>query len=135
MEEDSVVWDDSFSVGFKPIDDQHKTLVDMINELFQACKTGVVEADMAFLQIIKKALDYAETHFADEEEYLSQANYPHLDEQKEQHEVFVEEVQKTIEEFEAGNIEPVYLARYLKNWLLNHIAVYDKRYSSYLAQS
>ena len=135
MDEDSVVWEDSFSVGFKPIDDQHKTLVDMINELFQACKAGVVEADMAFLQIIKKALDYAETHFADEEDYLSEANYPHLDEQKEQHEAFVEEVQKTIEEFEAGNIEPIYFARYLKNWLLNHIAVYDKRYAPYLAQS
>jgi hemerythrin len=135
MDEDSVVWDDSFSVGFGPLDDQHKVLVDMINELFQACKEGVIQADMVFLQIIKRALDYAETHFADEEEYLSQANYPHLNEQKEQHEAFVEEVQKTIEEFEAEKIEPIYLARYLKNWLLNHIAVYDKRYASYLAPS
>ena len=135
MDEDSVVWDDSFSVGFGPLDDQHKVLVDMINELFQACKEGVIQADMVFLQIIKRALDYAETHFADEEEYLSEANYPHLNEQKEQHEAFVEEVQKTIEEFEAEKIEPIYLARYLKNWLLNHIAVYDKRYAPYLAQS
>jgi hemerythrin len=135
MDENSVVWDDSFSVGFGPLDDQHKALVDMINELFQACKEGVVEADMAFLGIIKRALDYAETHFADEEEYLSEANYPHLSEQKEQHEAFVEEVQKTIEEFEAGNVEPIHLAKFLKKWLLNHIAVYDKRYSSYLAQS
>jgi len=135
MDEDSVVWNDSFSVGFEPIDDQHKVLVDMINELFQACKEGVVEADIAFLGIIKKALDYAGTHFADEEEYLSEANYPYLSEQKEQHEAFVEEVQKTIEEFEAGNIEPIYFARFLKKWLLNHIAVYDKRYASYLSPS
>ena len=135
MNEDSVVWDDAFSVGFKPIDDQHKVLVSMTNDLFVACKGDIVAADLAFLEIIKKALDYAETHFADEEEYLSEANYPHLNEQKEQHEAFVEEIQKTIDEFEAGNIEPVYLARYLKKWLLNHIAVYDKRYSPYLAQS
>jgi hemerythrin len=134
MDEDSVVWEDSFSVGFEPIDDQHKVLVDMINELFQACKEDIVAADIAFLGIIKRALNYAETHFADEEEYLSEANYPYLDEQKEQHESFVEEVQKTIDEFEAGNIEPVYLARYLKKWLLNHIAVYDKKYSRYLAK-
>ena len=135
MDEDSVAWDDSFSVGFKPIDDQHKVLVNMTNDLFSACKGDIVAADLAFLEIIKKALDYAETHFADEEEYLSEANYPHLDEQKEQHEVFVEEIQKTIDEFEAGNIEPVYFARYLKKWLLNHIAVYDKRYAPYLAKS
>jgi len=135
MNEDSVVWDDAFSVGFKPIDDQHKVLVSMTNDLFVACKGDIVAADLAFLEIIKKALDYAETHFADEEEYLSEANYPHLNEQKEQHEAFVEEIQKTIDEFEAGNIEPVYLARYLKKWLLNHIAVYDQRYSPYLAKS
>jgi len=134
MNDDSVTWDDSFSVGYDSMDDQHKALVDMINELFQACKQGVIEADMAFLQIIKKALDYAETHFTDEEELLREVNYPYLSEQKEQHETFVAEVQKSIEEFEAGSIEPVYLARFLKNWLLNHIAVFDKRYTTYLTR-
>ena len=134
MSEDSVTWDNSYSVGFNPIDEQHKVLVSMTNELFQACEQGVIAADMAFLQIIQKALDYAETHFTDEEEYLSEANYPYLDEQKEQHENFVEEVQKSIEEFEAGNIEPIYLARFLKNWLLNHIAVFDKKYAPYLTK-
>ena len=134
MNDDSVIWDNSFSVGFGPMDDQHKTLVNMTNELFQACEQGVIAADMAFLQIIQKALAYAETHFADEEGYLVEADYPHLDEQKEQHENFVAEVQKSIEEFEAGNIEPIYLARFLKKWLLNHIAVFDKKYAPYLAK-
>jgi hemerythrin len=134
MNNNSVTWDNSFSVGFDPMDDQHKVLVDMINELFRACEQGVIEADMAFLQIIKKALDYAENHFTDEEELLREANYPYLGEQEEQHKNFVVEVQKSIEEFEAGNIEPDYLARFLKDWLLNHIAVFDKRYSSYLTR-
>jgi len=134
MNEDSVVWDNSFSVGFEPIDEQHKVLVRMTNEMFQACEQGVIAADMAFLQIIQKALEYAETHFTYEEDYLSEVNYPHLDEQKEQHEDFVAEVQKSIEEFEAGNIEPIFLARFLKKWLLNHIAVYDKKYAPYLGK-
>jgi hemerythrin len=135
MDEDSVTWDDSYSVGFTPIDEQHKVLVGMTNELFEACKQDVVAADMAFLQIIQKALDYAGTHFADEEDHLRGVNYPHLDEQEEQHEAFVAEVQKSIEEFEAGNIEPIYLDRFLKKWLLNHIAVFDKRYAPYLANA
>ncbi|MDR1836933.1 MAG: bacteriohemerythrin [Treponema sp.] len=134
MNEDSVTWDNSFSVGFDPIDDQHKELVKITNELFQACEQGVIAADMVFLGTVKKALDYAETHFADEEEYMHEANYPHLGEQKNQHAAFVAEVQKSIEEFEAGNIEPVYMARFLKKWLLNHIAVSDKQYAPYLAK-
>jgi hemerythrin len=134
MDEDSVVWDDVYSVGFEPIDDQHKELVKMTGELFDACEEGVLTADMAFLETIKKALDYAETHFADEEDYMRDANYPHLGEQKNQHAAFVAEVQKSIEEFEAGNIEPIDMARFLKKWLLNHIAVSDKRYAPYLAK-
>ena len=134
MDEDSVAWDNSFSVGFEPIDDQHKELVIMTNELFQACKEGAISADIAFLQTVKKAVDYAETHFADEEDYMREANYPHLGEQKKQHEDFVAAILKMIEEFEAGNTEPIEMARYLKKWLLNHIALSDKKYAPYLVK-
>jgi len=134
MDEDSVAWDDSYSVGFEPIDNQHKNLVLMTNELFQACKEGVIAADIAFLQTMKKAVEYAETHFADEENYMREANYPHLDEHKELHEDFVESVVNSIEEFEAGNAEPIDMARYLKKWLLNHIAISDKKYMPYLVK-
>jgi len=135
MNEDFVIWDDSFSVGFEPIDEQHKELVRMTSGLFTACEQGVIAADMAFLQTMKKAVDYAETHFADEEEYMSEAGFPHLSGHKKQHEAFVAEVQKSIDEFEAGNIEPIYMARFLKKWLLNHIAVSDKLYSPYLSKT
>jgi len=132
MDEDSVAWDNSFSVGFEPIDTQHKNLVHMANQLFLACKEGGVAADIAFLQVMKKAVDYAKTHFADEESYMRKAAYPRLDEQRKQHEDFVAIVVETIREFEAGNKEPIDMARYLKNWLLNHIAVSDKQYAPYL---
>ena len=134
MDEDSVAWNDLFSVGFEPIDDQHKNLVLMTNELFLACKEGAVAADIAFLHTIKKAVAYAETHFADEEGYMLEANYPHFDEHKKQHEDFIASVLKSIEEFEAGNAEPIDMARYLKKWLLNHIAITDKKYMPYLAK-
>jgi len=134
MEHDYIVWDDVFSLGFKPIDDQHKKLVLIINELFTACKEGVIAADMAFLETAKKTLDYTETHFADEEDYMREVNYPRFNEHKKQHEDFIASVQKTIDEFESGNTEPIEMARYLKKWLLTHIAVTDKQYVPYLAR-
>jgi len=134
MEQDSVVWDDIFSLGFKPIDDQHKKLVLMTNELFMACKEGVIAADVAFMETAKKTLAYTETHFSDEEDYMREVNYPRFNEHKKQHEDFVASVQKTIDEFEAGNTEPIDMARFLKKWLLNHIAVTDRQYVPYLAK-
>jgi len=134
MDQDSVVWDDIFALGFAPIDDQHKKLVLMINELFSACKEGIIEADMAFMETAKKTVEYTETHFADEEDYMREVNYPRFDAHKQQHEDFVAKLRETIEDFETGNTEPIELARFLKKWLLNHIAVTDKQYMPYLAK-
>ena len=134
MSEDSVSWDNVYSVGFEPIDNQHKELVKMINELFESSKKGASAADKAFLQTIKKAADYARDHFSDEDKYMVQAGFPKLDEQRKQHDDFLETVMKAMSEFEAGKTAPVELARFLKNWLLNHIAVSDKQYAPYLAK-
>jgi len=133
MEKDSVVWDEVFSLGIEPIDDQHKILVGIINELFTACKEGVMEADKAFLETAKETLEYTETHFADEEDYMRGANYPRFAEHKKQHEAFIAAIQKSIDDFEAGNAEPIEMARFLKKWLLNHIAVTDNQYVPYLS--
>ena len=134
MDDDSVTWDDSFSVGFELLDDQHKKLVIMTNELFEACKQGAVSADIAFLNTTKKAVEYAETHFVDEENCMSRAGYPELDWHKKEHADFVAEVLNTIKKFESGSAEPIQMARFLKKWLLDHIAISDKLYAPYLAK-
>ena len=134
MDDDSIAWDDSFSVGFESIDNQHKELVVMANELFLGCKRGVVAADVAFLRTIRKAVDYAKYHFSAEEKYMSQADYPELGEHIKEHEKFVAQLISAVKEFEAGHTAPITMARFLKKWLLNHIAVSDKQYAPYLAK-
>ena len=134
MDEDSVIWDDVYSVGFEPIDNQHKALVTMINDLFTSCKQGAEAADMAFLQTIKKAADYARNHFSNEDKYMLQASYPDLNEHRKLHDDFLATVLKAIQDFNAGKTEPIELARFLKKWLLTHIAESDKQYSPYLAK-
>ena len=132
MENDSVFWDDAYSVGFEPIDNQHKALVKMTNELFENCKKGTADADAAFLQTIKRAVDYARNHFSDEVNYMVQVDYPNLTEHRKLHDDFFAVVLKAMQEFESGKTAPVELARFLKNWLLTHIANSDKQYAPYL---
>ena len=134
MNEDSVTWDNAFSVGFEPIDNQHKELVKMINGLFESSKEGAAAADKTFLQTIKKAADYARDHFSQEDKYMVQAGFPNLSEHRKQHDDFLETVIKAMQEFETGKTAPIELAQFLKKWLLNHIAVSDKQYAPYLAK-
>ena len=134
MNDDSVTWDDSYSVGFEYIDNQHKELVKMINELFDSCRQESDVADKAFLQTVKKAANYARDHFSDEDGYMAKAGFPNLIEHRKQHDDFMATVLKSMHEFEAGNTAPIEMARFLKTWLLNHIAKSDKQYAPYLAK-
>ena len=132
MDEDFIVWDNALNVGYDLIDDQHKGLVAMINDLMAGCKKGAVAADIAFMEVLEKTVDYAKTHFAAEEKILSQISYPDLSAHKDKHFQFLFEVVNIISEVESGSTTPINMVLFLKNWLMGHIAVCDKEYVPYL---
>ena len=134
MNDDFAVWEESYSVGFPPIDDQHKTLVVMINDLFANCREDGITSRAVFARIINEAGEYARSHFSTEEKYLLMAGYPDFQNHKKEHESFMAEIRNEFKKFREGSASPEYLARYLKGWLLNHIAVTDKKFEPYLVK-
>lgn len=134
MDEDSAIWSDDYLVNFDIIDNQHKDLVRMTNDLFIGCKKGSTAADAAFIKTIRNAVEYAQTHFYTEEKYMKTSNYPEMAVHKKEHELFVAEVVNAVKKFEKGNSEPIALARFLKNWLFTHIAQTDKKLEPFLIE-
>ena len=132
MEEDSAVWSDDFSLGVPFIDDQHKKLVVMIGDLFRSCREGSGAANVTFSLAFTKASNYSLTHFMEEEELLEKAGYPALAAHKKEHESFLAEIQTEFHKFKENNAAPIGLARFLKKWLMNHIAINDKQYVPYV---
>ena len=65
-------WNDSFSVKVGKIDNQHHELVNMLNNLNDAMKTGKSKDNMS--GILDNMVDYAAIHFALEEKYFDQFN-------------------------------------------------------------
>jgi hemerythrin len=132
-DEDAVHWSDEYSVGFGVIDDQHKKLVRMTNSLFEGCRRGSAAADEALMRTIREAVEYAQTHFYTEERYMRETAYPGLEDHKKEHEAFVSTVMAAVNGGKRGRTEALSLARFLKKWLLNHIAGSDQGYAPYLA--
>ncbi|MDR2094125.1 MAG: bacteriohemerythrin [Treponema sp.] len=126
-----VKWVDAYSVGIPVIDKQHKELVKMTNDLFLGCERTELTV-VYFMKAIQKAVNYSKIHFATEEKYMLKVNYPEYEAHKKEHTAFVTEVLNQIKLFEQGKTAPLSFALFLKNWLLNHIAISDKKYSSYL---
>ena len=129
-----VEWSDAFSVGNKRIDSQHKELVRITNEFYEGVQMGGVMAKVYFMKTIQGAVMYVKTHFSTEEEIMQKVNYPYYEAHKKQHEDFVAEVLRQVKTFEG--VDPRFnaeeFARFLRDWVLTHIAGSDKKYIPYL---
>jgi hemerythrin len=128
-----VVWDDRYSVGIPLIDDQHKKLIELTNGLYDACREGTGAAETHFQEAIRGTVDYVKYHFAAEEKLLENVRYPDFAAHKKEHESFVIKVLEDVKNFEEGKkFVPNVFVRYLKDWILAHIAVEDKKYADYI---
>jgi hemerythrin len=132
---DLVEWKDSYSVGIKAMDAQHKGLLQMSNDLFTGCLLGGSTAKEYFKMTVHKSVEYVRYHFMTEETFLEKIGYPVLAEHKKQHEAFVKELLSQVKNFEDGQkFVPNNFARYLRDWVLTHIAVEDKQYAAFYTE-
>jgi hemerythrin len=130
-----VEWDDKYSVGIQLIDDQHKELVTLTNTLYRGCRTGVETAKTYFMGAIHGAVEYVKYHFAVEEKLMEGFDYPILDAHKREHREFIRKIFQDVKSFQEGKkFVPNTFVRYLKDWILSHIAVMDKKYMEYIQE-
>ena len=127
-----VEWSDSYSMGIKIIDDQHKGLLKFVNDLFNH-STGNEEEERAyFTEVIHQAVQYIKDHFATEEKFMIATNFSGYAAHKKAHDEFTLTVVKSVREFEAGKrLVLEKLAHFLKDWVLKHVAVMDTQYAAY----
>ncbi|MFQ3573331.1 MAG: bacteriohemerythrin [Thermodesulfovibrionales bacterium] len=128
-----IQWSDVFSVNIRDIDEQHKQLFKLVNELFAAWKGNKPQ------EVVGKALDgliqYTATHFKTEEEYFKKYNYPETSSHIEIHNALVKQALDLKQKFDAGKLDiNMEVMNFLKNWLNNHILRVDKRYGPYLRE-
>jgi hemerythrin len=132
MRSELVTWSSTFSVGVKLIDDQHKGLLDLVNDMFNHSIDDEEAEREYFKKVIQKAVNYVKVHFATEERIMTATKFPGYAEHKKAHDTFVLTVVENIRNFEAGGkFSLAGFTRFLKEWVLTHIAIMDKQYFSY----
>lgn len=129
-----IEWSDALSVGVKEIDNQHKKLINMINELNTAIQGGWGKE--ARKDVIDKLVEYTRVHFATEESVMSIAGYPDVEAHKKQHENLILMVNDYVKKYEQDPDTSSYdLLFFLKKWLTEHIIKTDKRLGGYLVKT
>ena len=122
-----VEWEDKYSVGISIIDDEHKQLIDILNEVIIARDHKDNQEEIR--KILKEMIGYALTHFQTEENCMIKFNYPEYQDHKEEHHGFFTKTIAYIDKMIEGDSQIANdLLEYLKQWLVNHIQGTDKKY-------
>ena len=128
-----IKWSNSFSCGIEIIDEQNKELINMVNDMFTHETGSEEEEENYFAGILKKTVDYIETHFTSEEKIMKAAGFAGFAKHKKIHNKFTTDVFETIDDFNSRRRVSLYnYTRFLKDWIFSHIAVMDKQNFEYI---
>ncbi len=124
-------WDEKFVSGNEIIDNDHKKLVGMINELYSEMSSG--DGKKIVSSIISQLADYTNYHFINEERLMKEVNYKNFDKHKAQHDAFANKVKSFIKKSKSDSIT-IEVASFLKEWMTKHILGSDKLLANELAK-
>ena len=123
-------WTPAMSVGLKELDDDHKMLIRIINQL--ADIRGQSGREGALRRCVFALMRYAEFHFAREEQVMAACGFPELEAHKAEHVLFVERMRQVAQALDDVDVDKspidVELLEYLKGWLNHHILIVDMSY-------
>ncbi len=126
-------WNSSFSVGVEQIDEQHKQLVEHVNQLTRAITKGKAHQELS--HHLKFLIDYTHFHFSTEEAFMVKYHYPGLISHREEHEFFKRELAKTLLQIKEHGVttETLYKIQWgLVNWVVEHIKGKDVEFGEFL---
>lgn len=126
-----IEWKKTYELGIQLIDDQHKKLVSIINDVFDAQKAGTGKEIIH--NALKELVEYTEYHFNAEEDMLRQHKYGAIECHIEEHNSFAEQIQSFLNDSKSGNLVlSLKTIDYLKDWTINHILGTDKEYGEFI---
>jgi hemerythrin-like metal-binding protein len=120
-------WTEKMSVGSIEIDSQHKILVGLLNELYQAFLDRDHKDKVG--TIIERMAEYAKVHFDTEEKYFAEFSYSDAAGHNKEHQQFREKVNDFMVKYKSNSGALTYdVMNFLRNWLTNHIMFTDQKY-------
>jgi hemerythrin-like metal-binding protein len=127
-----LAWSDTWAVGAPDMDQDHRVLVNLVNQLPQAFKAP--ESGWIVGSVLNSLWDYTEYHFGREEALLRAANFPGAAEHTGRHGELKQQLREWLDQYQQDpeSVDAGALMTFLKGWLMNHILGEDMRYRPYV---
>ena len=119
-------WKTEYSVGVESMDDEHREMIDLINEIYDR-----LESDPDADQVEECLGDIFSTismHFALEERLMRKNNYEEYQAHKADHEDLLDQIRDLMDDFAADTASgAVKLEQGLSAWFAGHFSTFDAR--------
>lgn len=126
-----LTWSERFSVNVRQFDEEHKQLMNLINQLHDAMKAG--QGKQVIGDILNGLIAYTHKHFAAEDRLMKAHGYPDYENHKKEHNQLTMSVLDFQKEFASGSVPlSQTVMTFLRDWLTNHIQGVDKQYGPFL---
>ena len=91
---DQIKWHENYALGFPEIDDDHRGLINIVNELIKAIADSNFKLCVNFSETFVSAL---KEHYPREETFLQTIGYSHLKEHASYHRKMIEQAEEFVE--------------------------------------
>jgi len=126
-------WKEEFTTGIKEIDDDHKTLVFLLNRIYS---DRLVEAPTdEFLHVIEDLNSYSQYHFKREEAAMKACDFPQLEKHAQIHLELISQLEGFIEQVRIGVSaeKKNEILKSVHRWLFDHLETMDSKIYQYSA--
>lgn len=128
-----IKWTEDLSVGVDEIDNQHKELIEKINNLAESIKENKGKEEV--VKTLKYLEDYVAGHFSMEESYMEELGYEDYSSHKKEHASFIMDFLNLKLEL-SGNLPNITLVvhvyKRIWEWFKEHICKVDKSLGDFL---
>ncbi len=124
-------WKKVYETGIKKVDDDHKVLVQLTDELEAAMEPGASREAMG--ATLKALVEYVKFHFNNEEEVMKRVGFPDLQRHRQLHKDLVNDVAGILIDLKNGKEwTKSELIGFLTRWLEDHILGEDQKIGQFL---
>jgi hemerythrin len=123
-------WKDEFLTGVESIDNEHRWLIDMINEFDEKCLANDILSANRLFDDLK---DFLNEHSENEENLMSRYEYPGLEAHRNDHKKIALKAAEVEHRFrEQGIFSPAEIKGFVIEYFYRHIMVEDRKFGEFV---
>ena len=129
-----IEWRESFEIGMASIDFEHRTMIELINDLFAHVDQDAPDLDTQVEVFLGEVFVKISAHFALEEREMRAAAYPGFAGHKDDHESLLDGIRDIMDDYESGAyLDSIRrLKDHLNAWFTEHFGTKDRELHLYL---